>query len=88
MKEKDIREVLPRGRNGQGIIDGATVVTDPNHDRPCYIIKITISGKKYVAAKCILQTKDWDPKKGDLVKFDRQPDTVSDEYLFATRLEA
>lgn len=83
---KDIRDLLPRGSYGDGIIDGAQIVIDETQSVPVWEIFISIDGKPYKANKCLLQTSDWDPKKGDHVQFDRQPEGVSDEYLHATLL--
>ena len=84
----DLRDVLPRGRNGEGVIDGAKLLIDKRQSNPVWEIDITIDDKEYRADRCFLQTEEWKPKKGDLVRFDRQPEGVSDQYLHATLLGA
>lgn len=81
---KDIREVLGRNQWGEGVIDGAEKVEDNTQKAGVWSLTITISGERYVADKCFLQTDDWEPRGGEKVRFDRQPEGVDDTYLYCT----
>lgn len=83
----DIREVLASNEFGEGVIDGGKKIEDPTQVVPVWEVYITIGKQQYVVSKCILQTEGWQPRKGDKVRFDRQPKGVDDTYLFASRVE-
>lgn len=83
----DLRDMLPRGAFGEGVIDEAESQEDWLHKERVWSMKITIGRKQYVAQWCVLQTAGWYPRGGDKVRFDRQPEGVDDKYLFASRVE-
>lgn len=88
---RDLREILPRGRSGQGKIEhvfknAAACETLGLPNRVAHFVLVTDGTEYHVDA--ILQSDSWEPKKGELVRFDRQPEGVKDEYLHATLLSA
>lgn len=90
-KLRDIRDILPRGGSGQGKIEHADCNERQSEargiPRRIWFFTVVTDGITY-GAEAIIQTPDWKPKVGDLVRFDRQPEGVADTYLHATLLEA
>ena len=82
----DIREVLGKGEYGEGVVDGATEVENHEQTVSLWVFTLTIGKVEYAAGPCFLQTEGWQPRKGDKVRFDRQPEGVDDTYLHASRV--
>lgn len=86
---RDVRDLLQRGGYGDAMIEGATMMmadTDRNVLGRVWSFQFLHEGEQYVAAPCMLQTEGWIPKKGERVRFERQPIGVEEQYVFATLL--